>query len=68
MSLAQIALAWLIAQPGTCAIAGARKAEQVRDNAKAVGVRLSSDDLAEIEGIGRIVTDHLNDDPVMWEF
>jgi myo-inositol catabolism protein IolS len=68
VSLAQVALAWVIAQPGTCAIAGARKAEQVLDNAKAAEVRLSSDDLAEIDAIGHTVTDHLDDDPVMWEF
>ena len=68
VSLAQVALAWVIAQPGTCAIAGARKAEQVLDNAKAAEVRLSSDDLAEIDAIGHTVTDQLDDDPVMWKF
>ncbi len=68
VSLAQIALAWVIAQPRTCAIAGARNAEQVLDNAKAVEVTLSSDDLAEIDAIGRAVTDQLGADPVMWEF
>jgi aryl-alcohol dehydrogenase-like predicted oxidoreductase len=68
VSLAQVALAWVIAQPATCAVAGARKAEQVLENAKAAKVRLSSDDLAEIDAIGRTVTDHLDDEPVMWEF
>ena len=68
VSLAQIALAWVIAQPRTCAIAGARNAEQVLDNAKAVEVTLSSADLAEIDAIGRTVTDKLDADPVMWEF
>jgi len=68
VSLARLALAWVIAQPGTSAIAGARNTEQVRDNAKAAEVRLSPDDLAEIDAIGRTVTDPLDDDPVMWEF
>lgn len=68
ISLAQLSLAWLIAQPGTCAIAGARNAEQVIDNAKAAEINLSAADLAEIDGIGRTVTDHLDDSPVMWEF
>jgi aryl-alcohol dehydrogenase-like predicted oxidoreductase len=68
VSLARLALAWVIAQPGTSAIAGARNAEQVRDNAKAAEVRLSPNDLAEIDAIGRTVTDPLDDDPVMWEF
>jgi myo-inositol catabolism protein IolS len=68
VSLAQLSLAWLIAQPMTCAIAGARKAEQVSANAKAAAVQVSADDLAEIDTIGRIVTDHLDDNPVMWDF
>jgi aryl-alcohol dehydrogenase-like predicted oxidoreductase len=68
VSLAQLALAWLIAQPQTCAIAGARKAEQVVDNAKAVKTKLLPEDLEEIGAIGRSVADHLDDNPVMWEF
>jgi aryl-alcohol dehydrogenase-like predicted oxidoreductase len=68
ISLGQLALGWLIAQPGTCAIAGARNAEQVRQNAKAGNISLSPADLEEIDQIGRSVTDHLDDNPVMWEF
>jgi myo-inositol catabolism protein IolS len=68
ISRGQLALAWLIAQPGTCAIAGARNAEQVRQNAKAGEISLTPTDLEEIDLIGRSVTDHLGDDPVMWEF
>ena len=67
ISLGQLALAWLIAQPNTCAIAGARNAEQVRQNAKAGEILLSPADLEEIDHIGRSVTDHLDDNPVMWE-
>ena len=75
-SLAQIALAWLIAQPQTqafaqralCAIAGARNAEQASQNAKAAEVQLSADDLKEIDAIGRHVTDHLDADPLMWQW
>lgn len=68
VSLAQLALAWLIAQPMTCAIAGARNAEQASANAKASTVTISADHLAEIDTIGRMVTDHLDDNPVMWDF
>lgn len=68
VSLAQISLAWVIAQPGTCAIAGARNAQQVRENAKAAEIRLSAEDLAEMDAIGRTVTHHLDDNPIMWEF
>ena len=67
-SLAQLSLAWLIAQPQTNAIAGARTAEQARDNAKAAAVNLSQDELAEIDRIGRQVTDRLDDNPVMWDW
>jgi aryl-alcohol dehydrogenase-like predicted oxidoreductase len=68
VSLAQLALAWVIAQAGTCAIAGARNSAQASDNAKAADVRLSSEELAEMDSIGRTVTDHLDDNPVLWEF
>ena len=67
-SLAQLSLAWLIAQPQTNAIAGARTAEQAKDNAKAASVNLSKDELEEIDRIGRQVTDRLDDNPVMWDW
>ena len=67
-SLAQLSLAWLIAQPQTNAIAGARTAEQAKDNAKAASVNLSQDELDEIDRIGRQVTDRLDDNPVMWDW
>jgi len=67
-SLAQLALAWAIAQPKTQAIAGARNAAQSTANARAAEVRLSPEDLAQIDAIGRSVTDHLDANPVLWEF
>ncbi|MBD1880227.1 aldo/keto reductase [Coleofasciculus sp. FACHB-T130] len=67
-SLAQLALAWLIAQPQTNAIAGARNTQQVIDNAKAGDIKLSTDELQEIDAIGRIVTDRLDDSPIMWNW
>jgi myo-inositol catabolism protein IolS len=67
-SLANLSLAWLIAQPQTHAIVGARIAEQAIANAGAVQVQLSAEDLAEMEAISRSVTDHLDDNPVMWDF
>ena len=66
VSLGQLALAWVIAHRGTCAIAGARNAEQAVQNAKAAEVSLSTEDFAEMDLIGRAVTDHLDDNPVMW--
>ena len=67
-TLAQLSLAWLIAQPQTNAIAGARTAEQAQDNAKAASVDLSSEELQEIDRIGRQVTDPLDNNPVMWDW
>lgn len=67
-SLAQLALAWLIAQPQTHAIAGARNASQVVDNAQAVSVNLAADELTEIDRISQQVTAHLDNNPVMWNF
>lgn len=67
-TLAQLSLAWLIAQPQTQAIAGARTAAQAQDNAKAASVDLSPDELQAIDRIGRQVTDHLDDNPVMWNW
>ena len=64
----QLALAWVIAQPGACAIAGARNETQARENARAVDVSLTSEDLAAMDRISRQVTDHLDDDPVLWKW
>jgi len=68
VSLGQLALAWVIAQPNTYAIAGARNSEQVLQNAKGAEVCLSAADLSKMDTIGHIVTDHLDDNPVMWKF
>jgi aryl-alcohol dehydrogenase-like predicted oxidoreductase len=67
-TLAQLSLAWLIAQPQTNAIAGVRYAEQATDNAKAAQVSLSEEEIQEIDQIGRQVTDHLDKTPVMWDW
>jgi len=68
VSLGQLALAWVIAQPNTCAIAGARNSEQVLQNAQGAEFHLSAADLSTMDTIGHIVTDHLDDNPVMWKF
>ena len=46
---AQIALAWVIRQPGVFAIPKAAREAHVRDNAKALTLRLAEDDLAELD-------------------
>ncbi len=67
-TLAQLSLAWLIAQPQTNAIAGARNARQASDNAQAVNVHLTNAEIQEIDQIGRQVTDYLDNNPVMWNW
>jgi aryl-alcohol dehydrogenase-like predicted oxidoreductase len=68
LSLGQLALAWVIAQPGVCAIAGARSADQAIQNAAAGAAGLAVEVLAQMDRIGRTVTDHLDEDPVMWQW
>jgi aryl-alcohol dehydrogenase-like predicted oxidoreductase len=67
-SLGNLALAWLVAQPQANAIVGVRNAEQAVENAKAGEIKLTDADLAEIDQIGRIVTDQLDDNALMWNW
>jgi aryl-alcohol dehydrogenase-like predicted oxidoreductase len=68
VTMAQLALAWVIAQPNTCAIAGARSADQATNNAAAMEITLNADTLAKMDAIGRTVTDKLDDNPVQWQW
>jgi myo-inositol catabolism protein IolS len=68
VSLGQLALAWVIAQPDACAIAGARNSEQAVQNAAAGDIVLEQEDLQAMDRIGRSVTDHLDDNPVLWKW
>ena len=54
-ALAEIALAWIAAQPGIAApIASATSVEQVRDLLGAAELTLSEGDLAELDGAGAV--------------
>ncbi|GAB6907486.1 Aldo/keto reductase [Desulfosarcina cetonica] len=66
ISMAQLALAWVIAKPGVCAIAGARNAAQSSANAQAAAVHLEDAELAELDRISRPVTACIDDNPVLW--
>ena len=66
--MAQMALAWVIAKPGVCAIAGARNAQQSTDNAKAAEIILTDAELDELDRISRPITDLMGDDPVQWKW
>jgi aryl-alcohol dehydrogenase-like predicted oxidoreductase len=67
-TLAQLSLAWLIAQPQTNAIAGARNAQQASDNAQAATVNLTPEEIQQIDQISKQVTDYLEPNPVMWNW
>ena len=48
---AQVAIAWLLAQPGVSSpIVGATKASHLEDSVKAVGFRLTAEEVARLEG------------------
>jgi len=68
VTLGQLSLAWLIAQPQTSAIVGARNAEQATQNAVGGTIEIDEDDLEAIDEIGRTVTDRLDTNPVMWNW
>lgn len=60
---AQIALAWLIAQPGvTSPIVGARNAGQIQDSSQAATIQLEQADIERITEIARPVLDSVPDD------
>lgn len=67
-SLGQLAIAWLIRQPQTQAIVGARNPQQAIANAQAINVQLNQTELGAIDQIGRIVTDNLDADPLLWNW
>ncbi|MGI4787318.1 MAG: aldo/keto reductase [Janthinobacterium lividum] len=51
-TLSQLALAWLLHQPTMASpIIGATTAEQVRENVKSIEIKLSQDDLTQIDSI-----------------
>jgi diketogulonate reductase-like aldo/keto reductase len=46
---AQIALAWVLRQPGVIAIPKASDKQHVRDNARSIDIKLSKEDLADLD-------------------
>jgi Predicted oxidoreductases (related to aryl-alcohol dehydrogenases) len=59
ITVAQVALAWLLHQPVvTSIIIGAKKQEQLQDNLKAVDVKLTADELAELELVSKLTAEY----------
>ena len=59
VSVAQVALAWLLHQPRvTSVIIGAKRPDQLADNLAAAQVRLSADDLAKLDEVSRLPAEY----------
>ncbi len=59
VTVAQIALAWLLQQPVvTTIIIGAKKPEQLQDNLKAVDVLLTADELAKLDIASKLTAEY----------
>src|SRR5436305_1399288 len=59
VSVAQVALAWLLHQPAvTSVIVGAKKPEQLADNIAATHVKLSGDELAKLDEVSRLPAEY----------
>lgn len=59
VSVAQIALAWLLHQPVvTSVIIGANKQSQLHDNMRAATVQLSSDELGKLDEVSRLTPEY----------
>jgi len=59
MSIARIALAWLLHQPHvTSVIVGAKRVDQLADNLAAVEVELNADDLAALDAASKLAPEY----------
>ena len=59
VSVAQVALAWLLHQPQvTSVIIGAKKAEQLADNIGATKVALGADELNRLDAVSRLPAEY----------
>ena len=66
--MGQLALAWALARPGiTCALAGARTAAQVVENAAAARLALSPEVIAKLDALTDPVTRKLGSNADYWE-
>jgi aryl-alcohol dehydrogenase-like predicted oxidoreductase len=58
-SVAQVALAWILANSAvTSVIIGARKPAQLEDNLKAIDVRLSAEDMKALDEVSKLTTEY----------
>ncbi len=59
VTVAQVALGWLLHQPVvTSVIIGAKRPEQLQDNLKAVDLKLTVDELAQLEAVSKLPAEY----------
>ena len=59
VSVAQLALAWLLHQPAvTSVIIGANKMEQLEDNLKSIDVQFSTEDLQKLDEVSKLPAEY----------
>jgi aryl-alcohol dehydrogenase-like predicted oxidoreductase len=59
VTVPQVALGWLLHQPVvTSVIIGAKRPEQLQDNLKAVDVKLTTDELAQLEAVSKLTPEY----------
>ncbi|MEN9215560.1 MAG: aldo/keto reductase [Gloeomargarita sp. DG02_5_bins_242] len=68
VSLANLALAWLLHQPQTHPIIGVRNREQVLANLPALHLKLSEATLAQLDQISRPVQERIPAGAILWNF
>jgi aryl-alcohol dehydrogenase-like predicted oxidoreductase len=60
-TVAQVALAWLLHQPGvTSVIIGAKKASQLKDNLGSVDLKLDAEDLKKLDEVSKLTPEYPN--------
>ncbi len=61
VSMAQVAIAWLLAQPGmSSAIIGTQNSAHLKDNVKALDWQLSAEELSSLDDVSRDVLTHID--------
>jgi len=59
VTVPQVALGWLLHQPVvTSVIIGAKRPEQLQDNLKAVDLKLTVDELAQLETVSKLTAEY----------
>lgn len=65
-TVGNLALAWVLSHPQTCAIVGTRNSQQILENLKALEITLSIEEVEQMRKWACVVTDHLEANTIMW--